>query len=242
VGHFVRTNSESLIEVVSERRDRDLSQGIAISSILETDEHSHLEPTRYGAGSGFFRLLAAPHVGGATLAARVANLAGAVLANPLKVLRAATVPDFSKFSVILLYMRTLEGSIRMKLGRTLTTGFATGLTTELSDGPAPTASIPEATDLAQRVADKLQGFPVSLVTETTLGIPTTAHILGGACMGDSPVAGVIDKDHRVFGYEGLYVIDGSAVSANPGVNPSLTITALAERAMSRIPPKAKTAS
>ncbi len=238
VGHFVRTNSESLIEVVSEKRDRDFSTGIAIGSILETDDHSHLEPTRYGAGSGFFRLLAAPHVAGATLLTRLANLAGAVVRHPLKVFRAATVPDFSKYSIILLYMRTLEGSIRMKLGRSITTGFATGVTTELSDGPAPTASIPEATELAQRVADKVQGFPVSLVTETALGIPTTAHILGGACMGGSPAEGVIDKDHRVFGYEGLYVIDGSAVSANPGVNPSLTITALAERAMSRIPRKA----
>jgi cholesterol oxidase len=134
-------------------------------------------------------------------------------------------------------MRTLEGTIRMKLGRAVTTGFARGLTTELRDGPAPSASIPEATDIAGRVADKVQGFPVSLVTETALGIPTTAHILGGACMGDSLDTGVIDKDHRVFGYPGLYVMDGSAVSANPGVNPSLTITALAERAMSRIPPK-----
>jgi cholesterol oxidase len=134
-------------------------------------------------------------------------------------------------------MRTLEGSIQMKLGRSITNGFTNGLTTELSDGPAPTASIPEATDIAHRVAEKVQGMPVSLVTETALGIPTTAHILGGACMGDGPESGVIDKDHRVFGYKGLYVIDGSAISANPGVNPSLTITALAERAMSRIPPK-----
>jgi cholesterol oxidase len=237
LGEFVRTNSESLIEVVSERRDRDLSKGIAIGSILETDDHSHLEPTRYGAGSGFFRLLAAPHVPGATLSTRLANLLGVVLRHPMKVLRAATVPDFSKFSIILLYMRTLEGSIRMKLGRSITTGFMTGVTTELTDGPAPTASIPEATDLAKRVAEKVQGFPVSLVTETTLGIPTTAHILGGVCMGDSPDTGVIDTNHELFGYEGLFVIDGSAVSANPGVNPSLTITALAERAMSRIPSK-----
>ena len=238
VGQFVRTNSESLIEVVSERRDKDLSAGIAIGSILETDEHSHVEPTRYGAGSGFFRLLAAPHVSGATLLTRLANFARVVTSEPLKVLRAAAVPDFSKYSIILLYMRTLEGTIRMKLGRAVTTGFTRGLTTELGDGPAPTASIPEATDIAQRVASKVQGFPVSLVTETALGIPTTAHILGGACMGDSPATGVIDKDHRVFGYPGLFVIDGSAVSANPGVNPSLTITALAERAMTRIPPKA----
>jgi cholesterol oxidase len=234
LGYFVRTNSESLIEVVSERRDRDLSKGIAISSILETDAHSHLEPTRYGAGSGFFRLLAAPHVAGATFWARMGNLARAVVRQPLRLLRAAFVPDFAKYSIILLYMRTLEGSLRMKLGRGITTGLATGLTTELGEGPAPTASIPEATDLARRVAEKLHGLPVSLVTETVLGVPTTAHILGGCCMGESASEGVIDRDHRVFGYDGLFVIDGSAVSANPGVNPSLTITALAERAMSRI--------
>ena len=241
LGNFVRTNSESLIEVVSQRRDVDLSKGIAIGSILETDDASHLEPTRYGAGSGFFRLLAAPHVSGATFWARMANLVRTTLSHPIQVLRAASVPDFSKFSVILLYMRTLEGTIRMKLGRGLTTGWKTGLTTELGDGPAPTASIPEADELAARVADKLQGFPVSLVTETALGIPTTAHILGGCCMGASAESGVIDRDHKVFGYEGLYVIDGSAVSANPGVNPSLTITAMAERAMSRIPAKGASA-
>jgi cholesterol oxidase len=237
LGHFVRTNSESLIEVVTQRRDKDLSKGIAIGSILETDEHSHLEPTRYGQGSGFFRLLAAPHVAGASFWTRMANLAGTVARHPVKLLRAVFVPDFAKYSVILLYMRTLEGSLRMKLGRGLTTGFAKGLTTELGEGPAPTASIPEATALAHRVADKIDGLPVSLVTETTLGVPTTAHILGGCCMGASANDGVIDRDHRVFGYEGLFVIDGSAVSANPGVNPSLTITALAERAMSRIPAK-----
>jgi cholesterol oxidase len=237
LGAFVRTNSESLIEVVSNRRDHDLSKGIAIGSILETDEHSHLEPTRYGAGSGFFRLLAAPHVPGASFWSRMANLAGSVARHPIKLLRALTVPDFSKYSVILLYMRTLEGSLRMKLGRGLTTGFAKGLTTELGEGAAPTASIPEATDLARRVADKLDGLPVSLVTETALGVPTTAHILGGCCMGATAQDGVIDRDHRVFGYDGLFVVDGSAVSANPGVNPSLTITALAERAMSHIPAK-----
>jgi cholesterol oxidase len=239
VGRMVRTNSESLIEVVSERRDKDLSKGIAISSILETDEHSHIEPTRYGAGSGFFRLLTAPHVSGATFWMRMANLVRTTLSHPVKALRAATVPDFSKFSVILLYMRTLEGAIQMKLGRGVTTGFRTGMTTELGDGPAPTASIAEADELAARVAEKLQGFPVSLVTETALGIPTTAHVLGGCCMGASAESGVIDTDHRVFGYQGLFVIDGSAVSANPGVNPSLTITAMAERAMSRIPAKAQ---
>ncbi|HKJ92478.1 MAG TPA: GMC oxidoreductase [Longimicrobiales bacterium] len=101
---------------------------------------------------------------------------------------------------------------------------------------APSSAIPEATDLARRVADKVDGYPVSLVTETVLATPTTAHILGGCVMGDSAEQGVIDARHQVWNYPGLYVVDGSAVSANPGVNPSLTICALAERAMTFIPP------
>ena len=96
-------------------------------------------------------------------------------------------------------------------------------------------AIPEATDLARRIETRIDGFAGSLLSETVLGIPTTAHILGGACMGRSREEGVIDDKHRVFGYDGLYVVDGAAMSANPGVNPSLTITALAERAMSFVP-------
>ncbi len=110
--------------------------------------------------------------------------------------------------------------------------------TEPGDGPPAKAWTPEATDLGQRVARHLDGYPSSLLTETLLGIPTTAHILGGVPMGDSAETGAIDARHRLFGYEGLYVIDGSAMSANPGVNPSLTIAALAERAMTFIPPRA----
>lgn len=238
LGDFVRTNSESLIAVISRNRQEDLSKGIAISSIIHTDEHSHIEPCRYGAGSGFFRLLMGPHVAGDALPSRLLNLLTVTAKHPIAVLRAAAVADLAKQSVILLYMRTLEGYIRLKRGRSLTTGFREGMTSELGEGPAPTASIPEATALAERVAEKLDGFPSTLVTETLLGIPTTAHILGGCCMGDSAQSGVIDRDHRVFGYPGLYVIDGSAMSANPGVNPSLTITALAERAMSKIPARA----
>jgi cholesterol oxidase len=95
----------------------------------------------------------------------------------------------------------------------------------------------EATDLAERFADKVNGVPTTLVTETLLGVPSTAHILGGACMGASAESGVINTKHEVFNYPGLYVIDGAAISANPGVNPALTITALAERAMSLIADK-----
>jgi cholesterol oxidase len=135
-------------------------------------------------------------------------------------------------------MRTLEGHLTLRLGRDVTTAFREGLTTSLESGPRPTSNIPEAEALARRVAEKMDGQAMTLITETLGGIPTTAHILGGACMGDSRENGVIDHRHRVFGYDGLYVVDGSAVSANPGVNPSLTIAALAERAMSFVPARA----
>jgi cholesterol oxidase len=237
LGDFVRTNSEALIGVLTEDRDKDLSRGIAISSILHTDDHSHLEPVRYSKGSGFWRLLMAPHVQGESAPVRVFRMLGTIFRHPIRFLKALFVPDFAKYSTILLYMRSLDGHIRLKLGKHLTNGFQKDLTTELGEGETPSAFIPEATDLAHRVAGKMNGFVGSLVTETILGIPTTAHLLGGCVMGATAEEGVIDKNHQVFGYDGLYVIDGSAVSANPGVNPSLTITALAERAMSHIPAK-----
>lgn len=235
LGRFVRTNSEALTGVITRRTDVDLSKGIAIGSILETDEHSHLEAVRYSEGSGFFRVLNAPHVYGATMGARLLNLLSETLRHPVNVAKAYLVSDWAKSTMILLYMRTLEGHLRMKLGRGVTTGFARGVVTELESGPAPTSNLPEVHELAHRIARKIDGQPMTLVTETIGGIPTTAHILGGCAMGDSPDSGVIDHRHRVFGYDGLYVVDGAAMSANPGVNPSLTITALAERAMGFIP-------
>jgi cholesterol oxidase len=229
LGEAVRTNSESLIGVIGEKRDQDLSRGVAIGSIIQTDEHSHVEPVRYPAGSNFFRTMMAPHVAGDRSFVRVARMFGSALRNPLKLFKALTVSDMSRYSIILLYMRTAEGTLKFRLG------VGDGLASSVSTGKAPSATIPEATEIAERVADKIDGLPMSMVQETVFNIPTTAHILGGCCMGDSPETGVIDHRHRVFGYEGLYVIDGSAVSANPGVNPSLTIAALAERAMTFIP-------
>ena len=134
--------------------------------------------------------------------------------------------------MILLYMRTLEGHLRLRLRRR-----SARCTTELAEGAGADRVHPRG-DRA-RAARRREGRrrrASSLLTETLLGIPTTAHILGGAAWARAPSDGVIDDRHRVFGYDGLYVIDGSAISANPGVNPSLTITALAERAMTFIPP------
>jgi cholesterol oxidase len=226
VGRRIRTNSESLIGVVSERRDSDLSKGLAIGSIYQTDPQSHLEVVRYGAGSGFFRLLMAPHVGGdAPGVVKLVQAMGRAITSPLHFLKSYFVPDWAKYTIILLYMRSAEGTLRFRRKGALRKHMGSNL----EHGEAPTASIPEATALANAVADQVQGFTGSLVTETALNIPTTAHILGGACMGRDADEGVIDPQHRVFGYEGMYVIDGAAISANPGVNPSLTITALACR-------------
>ncbi|HET9985352.1 MAG TPA: GMC family oxidoreductase [Longimicrobiales bacterium] len=232
LGEFVRTNSEVLMGIVSQRRDRAMSEGIAITSILRTDPHSHLQPVRYPDGSGFFRLLQSPHAPGRTLGARLAAATRFALRHPLRTARAWLVPDWARYTLIMLYMRTIDSHLTLRSRRP---GKRRGVRTVLAHGPAPTADIPEATAIARRIAEKVDGYPGSLLTETLLGIPTTAHILGGCVMGESREAGVIDARNRVWGYPGLYVVDGSAISANPGVNPSLTICALAERAMSLVP-------
>ena len=237
VGEFVRTNSESLIGVTSERRDVDYSKGAAITSIFHTDEHSHVEPVRYPAGSGFFRVLYSPHAPGDNAITRLARALGFLVRNPLRSAKAFFVPDWAKYTQILLYMRTLEGTLSIRRGRHVTTGFTQGLVTHLDGGEPPAAYIPEATDIARRFAEKVDGIPGNVIQETLFGVSSTAHILGGACISDDPERGVISPRHEVHGYPGLYVCDGSAVSANPGVNPSLTITAMTERAMSFIPKK-----
>ncbi|MFZ9888049.1 MAG: GMC oxidoreductase [Myxococcota bacterium] len=239
VGDFVRTNSEALFGAVTPNsRQEDFSRGVAITSILHTDEHSHIEPVRYGKGSGFFRLLALPHAPGSNVVVRLARTVLGFLRHPLLWMQAFLVRDFAKQSQILLYMRSLEGSLSLRLGRDWRRFFFRGAGTVLpKDQKPPQTFMPEASAILERFSEKVGGVPMSILTETLLGVPTTAHILGGACMGKDAAEGVIDHQHRVHGYAGLYVIDGSAMSANPGVNPSLTITAMAERAMTFIPPR-----
>ncbi|MCP4771293.1 MAG: GMC family oxidoreductase [Planctomycetes bacterium] len=230
LGNRVRTNSEALMGVINKDAKEDLSTGVAIGSIYQTDEYSHIEPVRYPSGSGFFRLLIAPHAPGNNFVARL--VAGVVnfAKKPWAWMRTLLIRDFAANSAILLYMRSTESTLRLRRGGLF------GMKTELEEGPAPSANMPPATELAEDVAKELDGVTGSLVSESLLGIPSTAHILGGCCMGATPSEGVIDSQNRLFGHPDCYVVDGSAISANPGVNPSLTITALAERAMSFIPP------
>lgn len=235
IGYHVRTNNEALIGIIAPDIKVDMSHGIAISSILEAGPHSHIEPVRYASGSGFFRLLLAPHAPGDNLRQRLRLTLRYLLRDWKKWIKVVGLNNFAKKSIILLYMETLEGSLRMVRKRHFLTLGRKGLVTRLEGQTPPKAFIRSATELAEIFARKMGGVIANVWLETFLNIPSTAHILGGCCMGRNKDEGVIDNKHQVFDYPGLYVIDGSAISANPGVNPSLTITALAERAMSFIP-------
>lgn len=230
LGFGIRTNNEALIGVVSNQKDKDFSEGVAIGSIVHTDQHSHLEPVRYPSGSGFWRLLMAPMLSGKNFFHRLGLLFWDFFRHPRSNARAYFVRNWAERAQILLFMQTLDSSLRLKKG-------PLGLKTTMEEGETPSAFIPEAQELARKYARLIQGKPLVLPTESLFGIPTTAHILGGACMGSDDAEGVINTRHEIFNYPGLFIIDGSAISANPGVNPSLSISALAERAMDQIPQK-----
>jgi cholesterol oxidase len=230
VGNGIRTNNESLVLVDSKDFTKDFSKGIAIGSIFPPDENSHLEPVRYSSGSGFWKLLGVPLTHGRNVFSRTGKLFYHLIRHPFSWLHIYFTGDFAKQSVILLFMQHIDSTLKLKRG-------LFGLKSNLTDGPAPTAFMPESKKLAEQVSGLINGKPFVLITEAITGIPTTAHILGGSVIGESISEGVIDRDHQVFGYSNLYVCDGSAVSSNPGVNPSLTITAMTERAMDKIPDK-----
>ncbi|MBU2584799.1 MAG: GMC family oxidoreductase, partial [Bacteroidetes bacterium] len=227
VGYNIRTNSESLMGIVAPQKETVFSDGIAISSILHIDEHSHLEPVRYPSGSGFWRLQLAPVTVGNNVVTRLIKAIVEILKHPVRYFKVYFVRDWAKKTQILLYMRTISGTLRFTHGR-----FR--MKSNIGEGALPTAFMPEAEKLAKRFGEIVNGTPGALLSEIILGIPTTAHILGGATMGKNINEGVIDKDNRVFGYKNMFVCDGSMISANPGVNPSLTILTLSERALSKI--------
>jgi cholesterol oxidase len=230
VGSCVRTNSESLIGITTVDKETVFSEGVAISCILHTDGDSHLEPVRYPSGSGFWRLLGFPLARGSNVLIRLLKIVRDLVLHPVSNAKVYFVRDWARKTQILLFMQTIDSTLRFSRGMF-------GMKSSPETGKSPTAFIPEAGDLAERYAKIVKGKPTVLLTETLCGIPTTAHILGGCVMGINRDQGVIDKDNRVFGYENMYICDGSMISANPGVNPALTITALSERAMSKIPNK-----
>lgn len=231
IGHDIRTNNETLISVSSLNQNVNLSKGVAIGSILETDENSHLEICRYGEGSGAWKLSHLPYSASKNHFLRYFNMLLGFLKSPLSYLKVYFKNSWSKKTVVLLFMQTLDSTLTF--GRS---AFG-GIYSKVGSGKKPTPYIPESIKLTADYAKKVNGKASSFVGEALFGIPSTAHILGGAVMAASPEHGVIDKDNKVFDYEKMYIIDGSMISANPGVNPSLSITAIAEHAMSKIPHK-----
>lgn len=241
VGSHVRTNSESLLSVRTPGIKEDLSQGVAIGSGVYIDEHTHIEAVRYPRRSDTMSLLTTPLTNGTPGLGRVAawlrNLVVTFLRHPIKTLRVIQPFGWARENVVLLCMQAVEGDLQMRWKRLWYWPFKKCLT---SHGDKVPTYIPQANAFAERFARITGGTAMSMTPEILFNIPGTAHCLGGCVIGASREQGVVDDQHRVFGYYNMYICDGSVVGANLGVNPSLTITALAERAMSFVPPVTET--
>jgi cholesterol oxidase len=236
LGELVRTNSEMILAVtVPEDYPDDLTRRVAITSSIYPDPHTHIETVTYGHAGDSMNTLYTLLVGDGTKLTRPLKLLGQIVRHPGKFAKVMWPKGWSERTIIVLVMQTLDNAIalRPKVKR----GGDVRLTTEQDpDRPNPTF-IPVANEAAEWLAKRTGGIAQSSVSEALFNVPNTAHILGGATIGHSPEDGVVDARQRVFGYENMLVCDGAAVPANVGVNPSLTITALAEHAMSGIPTK-----
>ncbi|MFJ6655078.1 GMC oxidoreductase [Streptomyces sp. NPDC091377] len=243
LGELTRTNSEALVGAqTDDRRYRkvggsakaDFTRGVAITSSIHPDAHTHIEPVRYGKGSnsmGGLSILQVPYAEGSS---RVAAWLRNAARHPVRAVRSLSNRRWSERTIIGLVMQSLDNSLTTYLKPD---GVGKGLlTARQGHGEPNPKQIRAAVEGASALAAEINGFAGSNVGEL-MGTPLTAHFLGGCPIGDSPATGVIDPYHRLYGHPGISVVDGAAVSANLGVNPSLTITAQAERAMSYWPNK-----
>ncbi len=237
LGSRVRTNSENILGVTARKRDVDYSKGIAISSIFSADEVTRVEPVRYSDGQNFIRMLTAPIIDGANnIFMRIVKTLWDILTHPRDFLYAKFFSHWARYTTILLVMQTEENLTHIRLGRSFFTFGRKGLIIQ-NEKEHSAESMPLAHKVTRTFAEKMDGIPATAFTDSLFNFPTTAHLMGGVPFGKSEEDGVIDLNFEVFNYPGLYVIDGSVMPANPGVNPSLTITALAEYAMSKLKSK-----
>ncbi|MFB6721959.1 GMC oxidoreductase [Kribbella sp. NPDC056345] len=234
LGVLTRTNSESLLGAMAISRDIDYTRGVAITSSFHPDEITHIEPVRYGRGSNAMSLLQTVLTDGDGDRPRWRTWLHELRVEWRNLRRLYDLKHWSERTVIALVMQTADNSIttfgkRDKLGRWR-------LSSEQGHGAPNPSWIPVANEVVRRMARVMKGTPGGTIGEP-FNVPMTAHFIGGCAIGDSPATGVVDPYHRVYGYDGLHIMDGSAISANLGVNPSLTITAQAERALSFWPNK-----
>ncbi|WP_333767889.1 GMC family oxidoreductase [Streptomyces sp. IBSBF 2435] len=243
LGELTRTNSEALVGAQTSPgryrkkypdRPLDFTRGVAITSSVHPNDHTHIEPVRYGRGSnsmGSMSVPAAPYGGKAP---RWLEILGHNLLHPVVTFRSLSNYRWSERTIIGLVMQTSDNSL---ITYRRTKGLGKGLlTARQGHGEPNPVHIPEGAQAARLIAAQINGFAGTNIGEATQR-PMTAHFLGGCPIGEDAEHGVIDPYHRLFGHPGIHVVDGAAVSANLGVNPSLTITAQAERAMSLWPNK-----
>jgi cholesterol oxidase len=235
LGELVRTNSEAILAVTAPDDSVDYTKRVAISGSIYPDENTHIETVSYGHAGDSMSLLHTLLIGDGTKLTRPLKFLAAMLRHPLTFMKLFDPRAWSRRTIILLVMQTLDNAIALR-PRPRPRGGMRLQTEQDPSKPSPTF-IPIANEAAEWMAKQIGGVPQSSILEALASIPTTAHLLGGAVIARSPAEGVVDERHRVFGYENLLICDGSVIPANVGVNPSLTITALAERAMSFVPAK-----
>jgi cholesterol oxidase len=242
LGWLVRTNSESVLAVtLPAGSGLETCNDVAISGSIHPEPDTHIEFVTYGPHGDAMKALFTLRVGDGTRLTRPLKLVGALLRHPIRFLKTLWPFGWSRRSIILLVMQSMDNAIAF-VPRARWLGRGVRLATRQDpDRPNPTF-IPAGDRAVRWLAEQTGGVPQSMILEALANIPTTAHILGGAVIGADRESGVVDRHNRVFGYQNLLVCDGAAMPANPGVNPSLTITAIVEHAMSAIPPKTETTS
>lgn len=237
LGRVVRTNSEAIVGILSRDPHTDLTKGTTISSDFYADAHTHITQNRFPEGYTFMKWQSGPLIDEAHPFRRALKTLAAFIFHPLRSTASWRAKNWHKRVNVLTVMQHVDNQLAFRYGRGPLSLFQKRLQSVAIPGKQPPAYLPVANAAARAFARHADGEPLNVLLETLANLSFTAHILGGCHMGDLHDTGVIDTSHQVFGYPGLYVVDGSAVSANVGVNPSLTIAALAERCMSLIPAK-----
>ncbi len=239
LGDRARTNSENILGVTARGRDVDYSKGVAITSIASLDEVTRVEPVRYSDGASFIRTLTAPLIeGSGSIPLRILKTLWAIVRHPWDFLYSKFFSRWARYTTILLVMQTEENLTKVRLGRSFFTFGRKGLVIR-PEKEHVASELTLASRVTRLFAEKTNGIPATSFTDSLFNFPTTAHFMGGVPFGRDDQEGVIGLNYQVHNYPGLYVVDGTVMPANPGVNPSLTITALAEYAMSKVPVNSK---
>lgn len=229
LGEHVRTNSEAVVSILAKQDNIDVTHGTTISSHFHADDHTHITQNRFPASYEFMKFYMGPLVDGENPLKRAFKVLGYFLFQPLKASASWRAKDWHKRVSVLTVMQQADNQLRFVYGRSLLKAGSMALKTQVAFGERSPSFIPLANHAAETFAQVSQGIAQNNLAESVANLSVTAHLLGGAVMAEHIREGVIDSNHQVFGYPHLYVVDGSSIPVNVGVNPSLTITALAER-------------